>query len=183
MTIDRRRFMGASAAGAVALIRVAHAAADQRQINMGVIGAGGYGMVDAKAALKVGGVQIVAAEQSGSLHPQVVVVKMLGAHPRAVGQMRSGGVAVNGIAPGSVDKTETIGLAQGGNVDSSGIVVDAIVSQGGGRAISHAGCSQGNVVIVDPASKGCVQVQTNAGRGDDIVGQVPVGRTGDAKGG
>ncbi|MBI5388089.1 MAG: Gfo/Idh/MocA family oxidoreductase [Verrucomicrobia bacterium] len=62
--INRRTFIGAAAAGTVALggvLNQADAASDTAQkLKLGLIGCGWYGMVDAKAALKVGGVEIVA---------------------------------------------------------------------------------------------------------------------------
>lgn len=57
---NRRAFLGTAAAGTVALTRTVHAAAENRTLRMGVIGVGWYGMVDAKAALKVGGVEVTA---------------------------------------------------------------------------------------------------------------------------
>jgi predicted dehydrogenase len=66
---NRRGFLGASAAaGALALGSTASLAEDQRTLRMGVIGVGWYGMVDAKAALKVGGVEIVAVCDVDSEH-------------------------------------------------------------------------------------------------------------------
>lgn len=60
MKPDRRAFLGSAAAGALALARAARApAAQDRPIRMGLIGAGWYGMVDAKAALKAGGVEFL----------------------------------------------------------------------------------------------------------------------------
>jgi predicted dehydrogenase len=60
MKATRRTFLGAAAAGSLALSRTAYGAAADGALKMGVIGVGWYGMVDAKAALKVGGVEIVA---------------------------------------------------------------------------------------------------------------------------
>ncbi len=66
---NRRGFLGASAAaGALALASTASHAEDQRKLRMGVIGVGWYGMVDAKAALKVGGVEVVAVCDVDSEH-------------------------------------------------------------------------------------------------------------------
>ena len=53
----RRTFLGAAAAGTVALGRTVCGAAERPTLKMAVIGVGGYGMVDAKAALKAGGVE------------------------------------------------------------------------------------------------------------------------------
>jgi len=63
MKTDRRAFLGTAAAGAVALgqaARGARAAEPRKTLKLGVIGVGWYGMVDAKAALKVGGTEIAA---------------------------------------------------------------------------------------------------------------------------
>ena len=69
---NRREFLGvaAGAMGAVTLGSAAYGAADQqdRKLKLGVIGVGWYGMVDAKAALKVGGVEIVAVCDVDSEH-------------------------------------------------------------------------------------------------------------------
>ncbi len=68
MRFDRREFLG-TAAGALALRRPPYGqAAEQKKINMGVIGVGWYGMVDAKAALKAGGVEIAAICDVDSEH-------------------------------------------------------------------------------------------------------------------
>jgi predicted dehydrogenase len=56
----RRAFLGAAAAASAALGRSVYAAAEDRTLKMGVIGVGWYGMVDAKAALKAGGVRAAA---------------------------------------------------------------------------------------------------------------------------
>jgi len=56
----RRAFLGAAAATGAALSRSVYGAAEDRTLKMGVIGVGWYGMVDAKAALKIGGVQAAA---------------------------------------------------------------------------------------------------------------------------
>jgi predicted dehydrogenase len=58
---SRREFLGAAAAGAI------HAAPADK-IKMGVIGCGWYGMVDAAAALKTGGAEIVALCDIDSEH-------------------------------------------------------------------------------------------------------------------
>ena len=58
---SRRQFLGTAAAAAtVALGRSVYGAAENRTLRLGVIGAGWYGMVDTRAALKVGGVEIAA---------------------------------------------------------------------------------------------------------------------------
>jgi predicted dehydrogenase len=56
----RRAFLGAAAAATLALRRSVYGAAAERTLKLGVIGAGWYGNVDAKAALKAGGAQIAA---------------------------------------------------------------------------------------------------------------------------
>lgn len=67
---NRRQFLGAAAASTLALARPVHSQvpADEKRLKLGVIGMGGYGMTDAKAALKVGGVEIVAVCDVDSEH-------------------------------------------------------------------------------------------------------------------
>ena len=66
---NRREFLGASAAaGAMALGAGLVRAAEPKVLRLGVIGVGWYGMVDARAALKVGGVEIVAVCDVDSQH-------------------------------------------------------------------------------------------------------------------
>jgi predicted dehydrogenase len=60
MKTDRRTFIGTAAAGSLVLGRAARGADENRTLNIGVIGVGWYGVVDAKAALGVGGVKIAA---------------------------------------------------------------------------------------------------------------------------
>ncbi|MBI5694067.1 MAG: Gfo/Idh/MocA family oxidoreductase [Verrucomicrobia bacterium] len=65
-SLPRRRFLGAAAAGAAALSTLRSFAADSaagsagRIIKLGLIGCGGYGLTDVRAALKAGGVEVVA---------------------------------------------------------------------------------------------------------------------------
>jgi predicted dehydrogenase len=69
--MDRRTFLGTAAAGAAAFTALDARAADtagQRKIKLGVIGCGWYGMVDAKAALKAGGAEIIALCDVDSEH-------------------------------------------------------------------------------------------------------------------
>jgi len=71
MKSNRREFLGAAAAGVVALSQttsVTQGADADRTLRMGVIGVGWYGMVDANAALKVGGVEVVALCDVDSEH-------------------------------------------------------------------------------------------------------------------
>lgn len=69
MRTYRREFLGtaAAAAGALALGGPARAQ-EARKLRLGVIGTGWYGMVDAKAALKAGGVEIAAICDVDSEH-------------------------------------------------------------------------------------------------------------------
>jgi predicted dehydrogenase len=67
----RREFLGTTAAAAtIALGRSVFGAAEKRTLNLGVIGAGGYGMADARAALKAGGTRIAAVCDVDSDHLQ-----------------------------------------------------------------------------------------------------------------
>ncbi|MBM4091729.1 MAG: Gfo/Idh/MocA family oxidoreductase [Planctomycetes bacterium] len=70
MRTDRRGFLKAStaAAGAVVMDQVVSGADPSRPLQMGVIGVGWYGMVDALAALKVGGVRVAAVCDVDSEH-------------------------------------------------------------------------------------------------------------------
>lgn len=68
MKTDRRTFLGTAAAGTLALGGTAHADDQNGPLRIGVIGVGGYGMADARAALKVGGVEIVAVCDVDSEH-------------------------------------------------------------------------------------------------------------------
>ena len=61
MTIStRREFLGVTAATAAAAVFAGAAQPGEKRpdLRLGLIGAGWYGMVDAKAALKAGGVEI-----------------------------------------------------------------------------------------------------------------------------
>jgi predicted dehydrogenase len=64
----RRAFLGAAAASGVALSRSTYGEQRQPTLKMGVIGVGWYGMVDAKAALKAGGVRAAAICDVDSEH-------------------------------------------------------------------------------------------------------------------
>jgi predicted dehydrogenase len=65
----RRAFLGTTAAATTAALgRSAHGTAEERTLKMGVIGVGWYGMVDANAALKVGGVEAAAICDADSEH-------------------------------------------------------------------------------------------------------------------
>jgi predicted dehydrogenase len=65
----RREFLGTTAASAAAIVtHSVYGAAEQRTLRLGLIGAGWYGMVDAKAALKAGGVEVVAVCDVDSEH-------------------------------------------------------------------------------------------------------------------
>jgi len=60
--MDRRRFIQRTTLGTAGMVTAFHipAFAQNRKIKIGLIGAGWYGMVVAKAALKVGGVELTA---------------------------------------------------------------------------------------------------------------------------
>lgn len=68
---NRRHFLGtAAAAGTLAVAPAVHgwASAEDKVLKLAVIGMGGYGMVNVRAALKVGGVQIRAICDVDSAH-------------------------------------------------------------------------------------------------------------------
>lgn len=86
---NRRTFLGTVALGTVALgsviTRAAESPADLKKIKLGLIGCGWYGMVDAKAALKVGGVEVVALCDVDSEHltkSADEIEKLQGARPQ-----------------------------------------------------------------------------------------------------
>jgi predicted dehydrogenase len=71
ININRRRFMGTAAAGALAMPAiVSRAAATQtaEKLKIGLIGCGWYGMVDLKAAFKAGGIECIALCDVDSEH-------------------------------------------------------------------------------------------------------------------
>ncbi|MEM9656940.1 MAG: Gfo/Idh/MocA family oxidoreductase [Planctomycetota bacterium] len=68
MTATRRTFVGTLAAGIAGFSRGALAADPQKDLALGVIGVGWYGMVDARAALKAGGAKIAAICDVDSEH-------------------------------------------------------------------------------------------------------------------
>jgi len=65
---NRREFLSAAAATAAAGALAPQVLAADKPLKLGVIGVGWYGMVDAKAALKVGGVEIAAICDVDSEH-------------------------------------------------------------------------------------------------------------------
>ncbi len=65
--INRREFLGA-AAGTVLAAGVHAAESEPKKLRLGLIGCGGYGMADVRAALKAGGVEIVALCDVDSEH-------------------------------------------------------------------------------------------------------------------
>ncbi len=70
--INRRAFLGTTTAGTIALAGLAGNAAvdaaNTRKLKMGLIGCGSYGMTDARAALKAGGVEFIALCDVDSQH-------------------------------------------------------------------------------------------------------------------
>ena len=68
MTTTRRTFLGSVAAGTLVMASRTSAAESDKLLSIAVIGVGGYGMTDARAALKVGGVEIAAVCDVDSQH-------------------------------------------------------------------------------------------------------------------
>ncbi len=68
MKTNRRAFLGTAAAGTLAISSGVHGAETPQKLRLGVVGVGWYGMVDAKAALKAGGVCIAAVCDIDSEH-------------------------------------------------------------------------------------------------------------------
>ena len=59
--MKRRKFLKVSSMGSAALASSFYfpSLPDDRKLKIGLIGAGWYGMVDIKAALKIGGVEVI----------------------------------------------------------------------------------------------------------------------------
>src|ERR1035438_5072730 len=91
-TISRRHFLQSTAAGTLAVTQIPamiRGAEDQRKLKMGLIGCGWYGMVDAKAALQAGGVEMVALCDIDTEHLEqsaAELEKMQGKRPRTFKQ-------------------------------------------------------------------------------------------------
>lgn len=70
--MNRRDFLASAAAGTLAMSPFARSAgagdANQRKLKLGLIGCGGYGMADVRAAFKVGGVEVTALCDVDSEH-------------------------------------------------------------------------------------------------------------------
>lgn len=71
-TMNRRKFMGAAAAGTVAMKNMLQGASEsaggEPKLKVGLIGCGGYGMSNVRAAFKAGGVEVVALCDIDSHH-------------------------------------------------------------------------------------------------------------------
>jgi predicted dehydrogenase len=86
--MDRRAFLNtAAAAGALAMSGLPRSgvAAEDRKLKLGLIGCGGYGMANIRAAFKVGGVEFVGLCDVDSQHLKEkadAVEKMQGARPK-----------------------------------------------------------------------------------------------------
>lgn len=85
--MNRRTFLGSVAAGAVALSSHQALAADDpaAKIKIGLIGCGGYGLANVRAALKTGGAQIVAVCDVDSAQIDKIVAeieKLQGSKPQ-----------------------------------------------------------------------------------------------------
>lgn len=68
--MERRKFLKVTSLGSAALVSSLYITSltQERKIKIGLIGAGWYGMVDVKAALKVGGVEVIAICDVDSEH-------------------------------------------------------------------------------------------------------------------
>jgi len=68
--MNRRKFIGTTVAGTVAMTTMLRGASntEKPKLKTGLVGCGWYGMVDVKAAFKVGGVEIVALCDIDSEH-------------------------------------------------------------------------------------------------------------------
>ncbi|MGO8675431.1 MAG: Gfo/Idh/MocA family protein [Limisphaerales bacterium] len=87
-SITRRHFLHGAATGAIGLSQLPaliEAANSDAKLKLGLIGCGWYGMVDLKAALKIGGVEVVALCDVDSEHldsSAAEVEKLQGRRPR-----------------------------------------------------------------------------------------------------
>ncbi len=87
--MNRRKFLGTTVAGTVAMTSMLEAAADK--IKIGLIGCGGYGMANMRAAFKVGGVEVIALCDIDSEHLKSSadrVEKMQGSRPKTFKQYK-----------------------------------------------------------------------------------------------
>jgi len=85
--MNRRKFIGTTVAGTVAMTTMLRGASntEKPKLKTGLIGCGWYGMVDVKAAFKVGGVEIVAVCDIDSEHLNKSadeIEKIQGSRPR-----------------------------------------------------------------------------------------------------
>jgi predicted dehydrogenase len=85
--MNRRKFIGAAAAGTLAVDSLLHrsSAAEQAKLKLGLIGCGSYGITDVKAAFKAGGVEVVALCDVDSQHlanSATALEKMQGSRPK-----------------------------------------------------------------------------------------------------
>lgn len=86
--MNRRKFLGAAIAGTVATNSLLHRSVagtkDQPKLRFGLIGCGGYGMADVRAALNAGGIEVVTLCDVDSQHltdSANTVEKMQGSRP------------------------------------------------------------------------------------------------------
>ena len=85
--MNRRDFIGAAAAGTLAVNSLPHgsSAADQAKLKFGLIGCGSYGMTDVRAAFKAGGIEVVALCDVDSQHLTdcaTAIEKLQGSRPK-----------------------------------------------------------------------------------------------------
>jgi predicted dehydrogenase len=87
--MNRREFISTTAAGAIAMTSTLCAGAEnangEPKLRMGLIGCGGYGMTDVRAAFKVGGVEAIAVCDVDSQHladSADRIEKMQGSRPK-----------------------------------------------------------------------------------------------------
>jgi predicted dehydrogenase len=88
-TMNRRKFVGTAVAGAVAMTRMLHGASEgaggEPKLRIGLIGCGGYGMANVRAAFKAGGVEVIALCDVDSQHLKDSAAKvreMQGSEPK-----------------------------------------------------------------------------------------------------
>ncbi|KPK38034.1 MAG: hypothetical protein AMJ65_13435, partial [Phycisphaerae bacterium SG8_4] len=87
--MNRREFIGASMGGTVAMSAALGAAAQDKagapKLRIGLIGCGGYGMANVRAAFKAGGAEVIAICDIDSQHLESSaerIEKIQGSRPR-----------------------------------------------------------------------------------------------------
>ncbi|MHC4244877.1 MAG: Gfo/Idh/MocA family protein, partial [Planctomycetota bacterium] len=91
--MNRRKFIGSTVAGTVGMTTMLYGGSEtgRAKLKVGLIGCGGYGMADVRAAFKVGGVEIIAICDIDSEHLKSSADKietMQGSRPKTFKQYK-----------------------------------------------------------------------------------------------